>query len=39
MFFYSISFDTDDVLSNKPSANVFVFAVFKIHHKDSLTFL
>ena len=32
--FYSISFNIDEVLSINPSANVFLFGDFNIHHKD-----
>ena len=32
--FDSISSKIDEVLSISPSANVFVFADFKVHHKD-----
>ena len=32
--FYSISFNIDEVLSINPSANVFVFGDFNVHHKD-----
>ena len=38
MVFDSISSNIDDVLSVNPSANVFVFGDFNIHHKDWLTF-
>ena len=34
--FYSISSNTDEVLSINPSANMFVFGDFNIHHKDWL---
>ena len=34
----SISSNVDDVPSIKPSANVFVFGDFKVHHKDWLTY-
>ena len=34
MIFYSVSFNIDEVLSINPSANVFLFGDFKIHHKD-----
>ena len=37
--FYSISSNIDEVLSINPSANVFVFGDFNIHHKDWLTIL
>ena len=36
--FNSISSNIDEVLSINPSANVFVFENFNIHHKDWLTF-
>ena len=36
--FYSISSNVDEVLSINPSANVFVFRDFNIHHKDWLTY-
>ena len=36
--FDSISSKIDEVLSINPSANVFVFGDFNIHHKDWLTF-
>ena len=32
--FYSISSNTDEVLSINPSTNVFVFGDFNVHHKD-----
>ena len=32
--FKSLSTDMDEVLSSNPSANVFVFQDFNIHHKD-----
>ena len=35
--FDSISSDIDEVLSINPSANVFVFGDFNVHHKDWLT--
>ena len=35
--FYSISSNIDEVLSFNPSANVFVFEDFNVHHKDWLT--
>ena len=38
MFFYSILSNMDDVLSIKPSANVFVFGDFNVHHKDWVTY-
>ena len=37
--FDSISSNIDEVLSINPSANVFVFGDFNIHHKDWLTYL
>ena len=37
MVFDSISSNIDEVLSINPSANVFVFGDFKVHHKDWLT--
>ena len=36
--FDSISLNIDEVLSINPSANVFVFGDFNVHHKDWLTF-
>ena len=36
--FDSISSDIDEVLSINPSANVFVFGDFNVHHKDWLTY-
>ena len=38
MVFDSISSNIDEVLSISPSADVFVFGDFNIHHKDWLTF-
>ena len=38
MVFDSISSSIDEVLSVNPSANVFVFGDFNIHHKDWLTY-
>ena len=38
MIFYSISSNIDEVLSINPSANVFVFGDFNVHHKDWLTY-
>ena len=35
--FYSISSNIDEVLSTNPSANIFVFRDFNIHHKDWFT--
>ena len=37
MVFDSISSNIDDVLPINPSANVFVFGDFNVHHKDCLT--
>ena len=37
-FFYSISTNIDQVLLINPSAKVFVFGDFNIHHKDWLTY-
>ena len=37
--FDSISSNIDEFLSMNTSANVFVFGVFKVHHKDWLTIL
>ena len=36
--FHSISSNIDEVLSINPSANVFVFGDFKVHHKDWLAY-
>ena len=36
--FDSISSNIDEVLSINPSANIFVFGDFNVHHKDWLTF-
>ena len=36
--FYSISSNIDEVFSINPSANVFVFGDFSVHHKDWLTY-
>ena len=36
--FDSISSNVDEVLSINPSANVFVFGEFNVHHKDWLTY-
>ena len=36
--FDSISSNTDEVLSINPSANVFVFGDFNVHHKDWITY-
>ena len=38
MVFDSISSNIDEVLSIIPSANVFVFGDFIVHHKDWLTY-
>ena len=38
MVFDSISSNIDGVLSINPSANVFVFGDFNVHHKDRLTY-
>ena len=38
MVFYSISSNIDEVLSINPSANVFVFGDFNVHHKDWLSY-
>ena len=38
MSFDSISSNIDEVLSINPSANVFVFGDFNVHHKDWLTY-
>ena len=38
MVFNSISSKIDEVLSINPSANVFVFGVFNVRHKDWLTY-
>ena len=38
MAFYFISSNIDEVLSINPSANVFVFGDFNVHHKDWLTY-
>ena len=35
--FYSISSNTHEVLSINPSANLFVFGDFNVHHEDWLT--
>ena len=37
MVFYSILSEIDEILSINPSANMFVFGDFKVHHKDWLT--
>ena len=36
--FDSVSSNIDEVLSINPSANVFVFGDFNVHHKDWLTY-
>ena len=36
--FHSISSNIDEVLSINPSANVFVFGDFNVHHRDWLTY-
>ena len=36
--FDSISSNIDEVLSINPSANVFIFGDFNVHHKDWLTY-
>ena len=36
--FHSISSNIDDVCSINPSANLFVFTDFNVHHKDWLTY-
>ena len=38
MIFDSISSNIDEVLSINPSANVFAFGDFNVHHKDWLTY-
>ena len=38
MVFDSISSNIDEVLSINPSANVFVFGDFNVHHKDWLAY-
>ena len=38
MVFDSISSNTDEILSINPSANVFVFGDFTVHHKDWITY-
>ena len=38
MVFHSISSNIDEILSINPSANVFVFGDFNVHHKDWLTY-
>ena len=37
VFIHSISSTIDEVISTIPSANVFVFGDFNVHHKDWLT--
>ena len=36
--FYSISSNIDEIISINPSANVFVFGDFNVHHKKWLTY-
>ena len=36
--FDSVSSNIDEVLSINPSANVFVFGDFNVHHKDWITY-
>ena len=38
MVFDSISSNIDEILSMNPSADVFAFGVFNVHHKDWLTY-
>ena len=38
MVFYSISSNIDEILSINPSANVFFFGDFNVHHKDELNY-
>ena len=38
MVFHSISSNIEEILSINPSANVFVFGDFNVHHKDWLTY-
>ena len=38
MLFDSVSYNIDEVLLINPSANVFVFGDFNVHHKDWLTY-
>ena len=38
MVFDSMSSNIDEVLSNNPSANVFICEDFNVHHKDRLTY-
>ena len=38
MVFDSVSSNINEVLLINPSANVFVFGDFKVHHKDWLTY-
>ena len=38
LVFDSVSSNIDEVLSINPSANVFVFGDFNVHHKDWLTY-
>ena len=35
---YAVSYNMDEVLSISPSANVFVFGDFNVHHKDWLAY-
>ena len=37
-FLDSVSYNTDEVLSINPTANVFIFGDFNVHHKDWLTY-
>ena len=36
--FYAVSSNIDEVFSINPSADVFVFGYFNVHHKDWLTY-
>ena len=36
--FDSVAYNTDEVLSINPTANVFIFGDFNVHHKDWLTY-
>ena len=38
MVFDSVLSDIDELLSVNPSANVFIFGAFNVHHKDWLTY-
>ena len=38
MVFYSISSNIEEALSINPSADVFVFGDFIVHHKDCVTY-